>query len=125
MIFKMGGIDYSDKVEITGYTVTPRRVVGTSEGDLLSGDHIADVLKIKTDLSLNFVATSEEDTSDIAYACSGEYVNLEFSDPITASALSGVYEPEIEGIKMAIDEGAISSNNKRYWYGFNVFFKEK
>lgn len=125
MIFKVGGVDYSNKVEVTGYKVTPRKVIGTSAGDLLSGDHIADVLKLKTDLEVTIVATEEADTSAIAYACSGEYVNLEFTDPITATALSGVYEPSIGGIEMAIDQDAISGNGKRYWYGFTITFSEK
>lgn len=124
MTFVLSGVDYSGKVEVSGYRVIPRKVKGTSAGEMLNGDTLEDLIVVKTDLQVNFVATEETDTSVIAYACTGEYVGLKFSDPITATDLDGTYIPEIEGIEMAIDKGE-GTNEKRYYYGFSVYFKER
>ena len=123
MTFVLSGVDCSGKVEVSGDRVIPRRVKGTSAGEMLNGDTLEDLIVVKTDLQINFVATEETDTSAIAYACTGEYVELKFSDPITATDLNGTYIPEIEGIEMAIDKGE-GTNEKRYYYGFSVYFKE-
>nr|DAG77288.1 MAG TPA: hypothetical protein [Caudoviricetes sp.] len=104
--------------------VTPRRVKGTSAGELLDGETIEDLITVKTDLQVNFVSTEEGDTSAIAYICNGEYVKLKFSDPITATDLEGIYIPTINGIEMAIDKGE-GYSDKRYYYGFSVSFKER
>lgn len=124
MTFILSGVDYSDKVEVSGYMVTPRRVKGTSAGELLDGETIEDLITVKTDLQVNFVSTEEGDTSAIAYICNGEYVKLKFSDPITATDLEGIYIPTINGIEMAIDKGE-GYSDKRYYYGFSVSFKER
>lgn len=124
MTFVLSGVDYSDKVEVSGYTVTPRKVKGTSAGELIDGETLEDLIVVKTDLQVNIVSTVESDTSAIAYACSGEYVGLKFSDPITGTDLEGTYIPTINGIEMAIDKGE-EHNNKRYYYGFSISFKEK
>lgn len=122
MTFKINGTDYSDKVEVRGYIVTPRKIKGNAAGDLLNGESIADLIRTKTDLSVQVVAMVAEDVSSIAYACTGEYVELEFTDAITNTNLSGVYEPDISGIEMAIDE---DYQGKRYYYGFSISFTEK
>ena len=124
MTFILSGVDYSNKVEVSGYKVIPRRVKGTSAGEMINGDTVEDLVANKTDLQVNIVATEEADTSAIAYACTGEYVGLKFSDPITATDLDGTYIPNIDGIEMAIDKGE-SQNGKRYYYGFSIFFKQK
>ncbi len=124
MTFVLSGVDYSGKVEVSGYRVIPRKIKGTSAGEMINGDTLEDLIVVKTDLQVNFVATEETDTSAIAYACTGEYVGLKFSDPITATDLNGTYIPEIEGIEMAIDSGE-GTNGKRYYYGFSVYFKER
>lgn len=124
MTFILSGVDYSNKVEVSGYKVIPRRVKGTSAGEMINGDTVEDLVVVKTDLQVNIVATEEADTSAIAYACTGEYVGLKFSDPITATDLDGTYIPSIDGIEMAIDKGE-SQNGKRYYYGFSILFKQK
>ena len=124
MTFVLSGVDYSNKVEVSGYKVIPRRVKGTSAGEMINGDTVEDLVVVKTDLQVNIVATEEADTSAIAYACTGEYVGLKFSDPITATDLNGTYIPNIDGIEMAIDKGE-SQNGNRYYYGFSIFFKQK
>lgn len=122
MTFVLNDIDFSDKVEVTGYRVIPRKVTGGAAGYLLNGDHLADLLSDKTDLSVNIVATEEEDTSKIAYICTGEYVRLKFSDPVLGKVWEDYYEPQISGIEMAIDT---NSKEKRYWYGFSIKFTQR
>ena len=128
MTFKIDTVDYSGKVEVVGYKVTPRRVYGGARGELLSGESVADLIVIKKDLEITVVSTVESDTASIATALMKEYVSLEFSDPITATDISGTYEPEMSSIEMAIDVGdavGAVANTKRYWYGFSVSFKQK
>lgn len=128
MTFKIDTVDYSGKVEVVGYKVTPRRVYGGARGDLLNGESVADLIAIKKDLEITVVSTVESDTASIATALMKEYVSLEFSDPITATNISGTYEPEMSSIEMAIDVGdavGAVAKTKRYWYGFSVSFKQK
>lgn len=122
MIFKLNRIDITSKIEVAGYTVIPRKVFGSSEGYLLTGDHIADLIRTKTDIVVKIVATEQADTSFIASACKAEYCELEFSDPITNTVLSGIYEPSLDQLSMAIEE---DSQGNTYWYGFTITFKEK
>ena len=128
MTFKIDAVDYSGKVEVVGYKVTPRRVYGGARGDLLNGESVADLIAIKKDLEITVVSTVESDTASIATALMKEYVSLKFSDPITATDVSGTYEPEMSSIEMAIDVGdavGAVAKTKRYWYGFHVSFKQK
>ena len=128
MTFKIDNVDYSSKVLIAGYKVTPRRVYGGARGDLLNGESVADLIVIKKDLDVEVIAMAESDTSSIATALLKEYVQLVFSDPVTATDLSGTYEPEVSSIEMAIDVGeaiGITASSNRYWYGFQVSFKQK
>lgn len=128
MTFKIDAVDYSGKVEVVGYKVTPRRVYGGARGDLLNGESVADLIVIKKDLEITVVSTVETDTASISTALMKEYVSLEFSDPITATDISGTYEPEMSSIEMAIDVGdavGAVAKTKRYWYGFSVSFKQK
>lgn len=128
MTFKIDSVDYSSKVLIAGYKVTPRRVYGGARGDLLNGESVADLIAIKKDLDVEVIAMAESDTSAIATALLKEYVQLVFSDPITATDLSGTYEPEVSSIEMAIDIGeaiGATASSNRYWYGFQVSFKQK
>lgn len=122
MTFKIDGVDYSDKVDIAGYTVTPRKVTGGAAGYLLDGSHVADLKAIKTDLKINVVATEQADTSAISKACLKEYVTLEFNDPFTNTNLNDIYEPSIESVSMAIET---DSRGKTYWYGFRISFAQK
>lgn len=124
MTFVLSSVDYSDRVLVSGYTVTPRKVKGSSAGELLNGETLEDLIVVKTDLSISFCAMEESDVSKIAYACSGEYVTLRFSDPILGTDYEGTYIPTINGIEMAIDQ-ANDWGNKRFYYGFQVSFKEK
>lgn len=122
MTFKINGVDFGEKVEVAGYTITPRKVIGTSAGYLLNGEHIADVIANKTDLKIRVVATEQEDTSALARACTAEYCQLFFNDPITNANLDSVYEPQIDRLEMAIET---DSQGKTYWYGFTITFMEK
>lgn len=126
MTFTMDGVDFSDKVEITGYRIIPRKVFGSSRGDLLNGSHIADMIVLKKDLELSFVAMVEADVSTIATKCCQEYVQLTFSDGISGTDISGKYEPTLDSLEMAIDKGQSlgdTAKTKRYWYGFSVTFE--
>ena len=128
MTFKVDNVDYSSKVEVVGYKVTPRRVYGGARGDLLNGESVADLIVIKKDLEIAVVSTVEADTASIATALMKEYVSLEFSDPITATNISGTYEPEMSAIEMALDVGeaiGTAASSNRYWYGFQISFKQK
>ena len=128
MTFKVDNVDFSSKVEVVGYKVTPRRVYGGARGDLLNGESVADLIVIKKDLDIKVVAMAEGDTSAIATALLKEYVQLVFSDPVTATDISGTYEPEVSSIEMAIDVGdavGAVAKTKRDWYGFQVSFKQK
>lgn len=128
MTFKVDNVDYSSKITIAGYKVSPRRVYGGARGDLLNGESVADLIAIKKDLEVTIVSTVEADTSAIATALLKEYVQLVFSDPVTATDISGTYEPEVSSIEMAIDTGGAvgaTASNNRYWYGFQVSFKQK
>ena len=66
MTFVLSGVDYSNKVEVSGYKVIPRRVKGTSAGEMINGDTVEDLVVVKTDLQVNIVATEEADTSALA-----------------------------------------------------------
>ena len=126
MTFTMDGVDFSDKVEITGYRIIPRKVFGSSRGDLLNGSHIADMIVLKKDLELSFVAMVEADVSTLATKCCQEYIMLGFSDPISGTDISGKYEPTLNDLEMAIDKGQAigdTTGTKRYWYGFSVTFE--
>lgn len=122
MTFKINGVDFSDKVDVAGYTITPRKVTGSSTGYLLDGEHIADMIAKKTDLKVQIVATEQADTSALALACTGEYCQLVFNDPITNTTLDSTYEPQIDKLEMAIET---NSEGKTYWYGFTITFTEK
>lgn len=126
MTFTLDGVDFSGKVEVTGYRIKPRKVFGSSRGDLLNGGHIADMIVLKKDLELSFVAMVEADVSTIAAKCCQEYVQLVFSDGISGADVSGKYEPTLQSLEMAIDEGQSigdTTGTKRYWYGFQVTFE--
>lgn len=128
MTFKVDNVDFSSKVEVVGYKVTPRRVYGGARGNLLNGESVADLIAIKKDLDIKVIAMAEGDTSAMATALLKEYVQLVFSDPATATDLSGTYEPEVSSIEMAIDVGeaiGTTASGNRYWYGFQVSFKQK
>lgn len=126
MTFTLDGVDFSDRIAVTGFRVKPRKVFGSSRGDLLNGGHIADMIVLKKDLEVSFVAMVEADVSTIAAKCTQEYVTLGFSDPISGTDLSGKYEPTLESLEMAVDKGQAigdTAGTKRYWYGFNVTFE--
>lgn len=125
MTFTLDGTDYSDKVVVTSYRVLPTKVYGSSRGDLLDGGHIADMLHLRKNLQMTFVAMAEADVSVIASKCCQEYVTLGFSDPISGTNISGTYEPILNSLDMAIDSGDAlgDTQNKRYWYGFSVTFE--
>lgn len=126
MTFTLDGVDFSGKVEVTGYRIKPRKVFGSSRGDLLNGGHIADMIVLKKDLELSFVAMVEADVSIIAAKCCQEYVQLVFSDGISGTDISGKYEPTLDSLEMAIDKGQSigdTAETKRYWYGFHVTFE--
>lgn len=126
MTFTLDGTDYSDKVVVTGYRVLPTKVYGSSRGDLLDGGHIADMIHLRKNLEISFVAMAEADVSAIATKCCQEYVTLGFSDPISGTSIIGVYEPILSSLDMAIDSGyAIGdTQNRRYWYSFSVTFEQ-
>ena len=121
MVFTVDGVDFTQWVDIAGYKVKTRKVRGQAQGTLLDGSTVPDVLAIKTDFSVNIVATAENSTSQIASALKKETVDIVFSDPITGVNLENSYEPEIGTISMAIDR---ASDGKSYWYGFSVDFTE-
>lgn len=121
MILKIDGVDYSNSVEVSGYTVIPRKITGPAEGYLIDGEHIADLVSLKKDLKVKIVATQGRDTASISSACSKEYVELEFNDPFTNTHLSATYEPTIENIEAALED----SNRGIYWYGFSIKFTQK
>lgn len=126
MTFTLDGVDFSDKITVTGFKVKPRKIFGSSRGDLLDGGHIADMIALKKDLEVSFVAMVEADVSTIAAKCTQEYVMLGFSDPISGTDISGKYEPTLESLEMAIDKGQSTgdtSRTNRYWYGFDVTFE--
>ena len=83
MTFTLDGTDYSDKVVVTGYRVLPTKVYGSSRGDLLDGGHIADMLHLRKNLQMTFVAMAEADVSVIASKCCHEYVTIGISIPLS------------------------------------------
>ena len=126
MTFTLDGVDFSDRISVTGFRVRPRKVFGSSRGDLLNGGHVADMIVLKKDLDVSFVAMVEADVSTIAQKCTQEYVMLGFSDPISGTDISGKYEPTLNDLEMAIDKGQSigdTAGTKRYWYGFSVSFE--
>ena len=125
MTFMLDEVDYSDRIIVTSYRVLPTKVYGSSRGDLLDGGHIADMLHLRKNLQVSFVAMAEADVSAIATKCCQEYVALDFSDPISGATVSGNYEPTINSLDMAIDSGEAvgDTQNRRYWYGFSVTFE--
>lgn len=126
MTFTLDGVDFSDRIDVTGFRVRPRKVFGSSRGDLLNGGHVADMIALKKDLDVSFVAMVEADVSTIAQKCTQEYVMLGFSDPISGTDVSGKYEPTLKDLEMAIDKGQSigdTAGTKRYWYGFSVSFE--
>ena len=122
MTFKIDGVDYSSKIDVNEYTVVPRKVIGGAAGYLIDGSHVADLVTVKKDLKIKFMATEQSDTSSISAACIKEYVTLQFVDPIANVSLEAVYEPTLESLHMAIDT---DEQGKTYWYGFNVSFMQK
>lgn len=124
MTFKIAGIDYSDMV--SSYSVTARRITGSARGLLLNGDTLADLIKTKWDLSVGFYSSDESKVSELLIIFNGEYVNLTLSDPVTATDITSLYEPQVGEVTMAIDKGeAVGDKSKRYWYGFTVNFTAK
>lgn len=126
MTFTLDGVDFSDRIAVTGFRVRPRKVFGSSRGDLLNGGHVADMIVLKKDLDVSFVAMVESDVSTIAQKCTQEYVMLGFSDPISGTDISGKYEPTLNDLEMAIDKDQSlgdTAGTKRYWYGFSVSFE--
>lgn len=122
MIFILDETDLSSHVDLSNYKVTPRRVSGPAQGTLTNGDHVADVVSIKRDVTLSLDPANVTVTSTLASACMKEYVNLVFTDPISGGTYTGTYEPQIGDIPLAIDSDI---KGRRFWNGFQVQFKEK
>ena len=124
MTFKISGMDYSEVV--SSYSIKPRRITGSARGTLLNGDSIADLIKTKWDITIGFSSGEENLVSGILQALAAEYVNLTLSDPVTQTDITAYYEPQLNGVDMAIDKGeAIGDQTKRYWYDFSVNFIAK
>ena len=121
MIFTIDGVDFSDLIDVAGYTIKPRREYGPARGKLLDGSMVVDLLAMKTDLSIRIVATEQSITSSLVQACSKPSVRLVFNDPITNQNLNSKYEPSIAEINMAIEK---TDSSPAYWYGFTIDFME-
>ena len=121
MLFTIDGVDFSDVVDVAGYTIRPRREYGPARGQLLDGSKVVDLLATKTDLSIAVVATEQSVTSSISQICKKPSVRLVFNDPITNQNLNGKYEPNISEIQMAIEK---TDSTPGYWYGFTIDFEE-
>ena len=115
------GIDFSSKIDVQGYKTHPRREYGIARGKLIDGSLVPDLLTIKKDLSVHVSASEQEDVKNITTACLKESVTVEFNDPTVSLNMSGVYEPDISEIEMAIDT---DKYGKTYWYGFDITFTE-
>lgn len=122
MTFIVDNKDFSSRVNLSDYRVTPRRISGPAAGTLTNGDHVADIVSIKRDLTLSVEAANISDTKALSSALMKEYVSLIFIDPISGQNYTGTYEPEVGDISMAID---VDTKGRRYWYGFQINFKEK
>lgn len=124
MTFKISGVDYSGMV--SSYSIKPRRITGSARGTLLNGDSIADLIKTKWDITIGFSSSEEDAVSGVLQSISAEYVELTLSDPVTQTDITAFYEPQLNGVDMAIDKGeAIGDKTKRYWYDFSVNFTAK
>lgn len=122
MIFIVDGTDFSSHVDPSNYRVTPRRIPGPAQGTLTNGDHVADVVSIKRDVTISLDPADTTGTSSLVKVCMKEYVSLVFTDPISGDPYTGTYEPQVGDIPMAIDS---DMKGRRFWNGFQVQFKEK
>lgn len=122
MILIIDSTDFSSQVDVSNYSITPRRIAGPAQGTLTNGDHVADVVNIKRDLTMSVEAASSADASAFLQACMKEYVNLIFIDAISGAQYTGTYEPNVGSVPLAIDA---DRKGRRFWYGFQVQFKEK
>jgi len=124
MTFSISGVDYSGMV--TSYSLKPRRITGSARGTLLNGDSVADLIMTKWDLTVGFAPMDEPTISGLLRSLSSEYVQLTLSDPVTLTNISGFYEPSVNNIEMAVDQGeAVGDKTKRYWYSFSASFAAK
>lgn len=124
MTFRISGVDFSGLV--TSYSLKPRRITGSARGTLLNGDSVADLIITKWDLVMGFASTEEAQVTGLLQTLAGEYVELTLSDPVTTTDITALYEPQLNGVEMAIDkEEAVGKKEKRYWYGFTVNFTAK
>lgn len=121
MKLSIDGVDYSEKINISGYKVTPVRKYGPARGELLDGGLVPDLVSIKKNLSVVVVHTEQSVTSQITTACMKEKVSIEFDDPISNTVFSSVCEPEIGSLEAAIED---EDTGKKYWYEFEINFTE-
>ena len=79
MTFTVDGVDFSGKVEVTGYRIKPRKVFGSSRGDLLNGGHISDFFVLKKCIVPSFCSFVEAGCSTISAQCCPYYFTMSFS----------------------------------------------
>ena len=120
--FTLDGKDYSLAEWVLGYSVKTRKVTGQSAGYLLNGEHVADVIALKKDVTFKLSAMEQAELSAFLTGCTKEYVTMTFNDPISNTNVSGTFEPEISQLEMAIEK---NSKGKKYWYEFTVTFTMK
>lgn len=122
MRFKIDGTDFSDCVQYSGRSETPRKIYGNNGMTTLDGTQIVDLVGIKYDLTVNMAPVQPARLAEFWNALKKDYIELEYDSGLENEAVTRWMIPDLAPVALLMHKIA---SGKNFYGGAALTLREK